>query len=46
MKNTENPNTFRINKEVLEKLKEIAKSEKRSLNNLVNKILSDFTENK
>lgn len=42
----ENPNTFRINKEVLEKLKEIAKSEKRSLNNLVNKILSDFTENK
>ena len=46
MKNTENPSTFRINKEVLEKLKEIAKNEKRSLNNLVNKILSDFTDKK
>lgn len=46
MQKKENPNTFRINKEVLEKLKEIAKNEKRSLNNLVNKILSDFTENK
>ena len=32
--------------EFLEKLKQIAKDEKRSLNNLVNKILSDFTDNK
>ena len=46
MVTSENPNTFRINKDVLEKLKQIAKDEKRSLNNLVNKILSDFTENK
>ena len=46
MQKKENPNTFRINKEVLEKLKEIAKDEKRSLNNLVNKILSDFTDKK
>ena len=46
MQNKENPNTFRINKDVLEKLKEIAKNEKRSLNNLVNKILSDFTDKK
>ena len=35
-----------IKPEVLEKLKEIAKQEKRSLNNLVNKILSDFTDKK
>lgn len=46
MATSENPNTFRINKDVLEKLKQIAKDEKRSLNNLVNKILSDFTDNK
>lgn len=46
MQNKENPSTFRINKDVLEKLKEIAKNEKRSLNNLVNKILSDFTDKK
>ena len=46
MATSENPNTFRIGKDVLEKLKQIAKDEKRSLNNLVNKILSDFTENK
>ena len=39
-----NTNSFRIKPEVLEKLKEIAKQEKRSLNNLVNKILSDFTD--
>lgn len=38
------PNCFRIEPEVLAKLKEIAKAEKRSLNNLVNKILSDFTD--
>lgn len=41
-----NTNSFRIKPEVLEKLKEIAKQEKRSLNNLVNKILSDFTDKK
>lgn len=41
-----NTNLFRIKPEVLEKLKEIAKQEKRSLNNLVNKILSDFTDKK
>lgn len=46
MATNENPNTFRINKDVLVKLKQIAKDEKRSLNNLVNKILSDFTDNK
>ena len=46
MATSENPNTFRISKDVLEKLKQIAKDEKRSLNNLVNKILSDFTENR
>lgn len=46
MATSENPNTFRINKDVLEKLKQIAKDEKRSLNNLVNKILSDFTDKK
>ena len=46
MATSENPNTFRINKYVLEKLKQIAKDEKRSLNNLVNKILSDFTDKK
>ena len=39
-----NTNSFRIKPQVLEKLKEIAKQEKRSLNNLVNKILSDFTD--
>lgn len=36
----------RTDKKVLEKLKEIAKSEKRSLNNLISKILSDFVEDK
>ena len=41
-----NTNSFRIKPEVLDKLKEIAKQEKRSLNNLVNKILSDFTDKK
>lgn len=46
MATSENPNTFRINKDVLEKLKQIAKDEKRSLNNLVNKILFDFTDKK
>ena len=46
MATSENPNTFRISKDVLGKLKQIAKDEKRSLNNLVNKILSDFTDNK
>lgn len=46
MATSENPNTFRIRKDVLEKLKQIAKDEKRSLNNLVNKILSDFTDKK
>lgn len=40
----ENPNTFRIKPEILAKLKEMAKEEKRSLNNLVNKILSDYLE--
>lgn len=37
-----NPQSLRIKEEVLLKLKEIAKEESRSLNNLVNKILSDF----
>lgn len=41
---SKNPNSFRIQPEVLTKLKEIAKVEKRSLNNLVNKILSDYTD--
>lgn len=36
--------SFRIQPEVLAELKEIAKQEKRSLNNLVNKILSDYIE--
>lgn len=38
------PNCFRIEPEVLAKLKEIAKAEKRSLNNLVNKILAEYVE--
>ena len=38
--------SFRLPKEVLEKLEETAKKEKRTLANLVVKILSDFTDKK
>ena len=38
--------TFRLDAEVVEKLEKIAQEEKRTLANLVKKILSDFAENK
>lgn len=36
--------SFRLPKEVVAKLEEVAKEEKRTLANLVIKILSDFTD--
>ena len=38
--------SFRLPKEVVEKLEIVAKQEKRTLANLVIKILSDFTDKK
>lgn len=38
--------SFRLPKEVVAKLEEVAKEEKRTLANLVIKILSDFTDKK
>lgn len=38
--------SFRLPQEVVEKLEKIAKEEKRTLANLVIKILSDYTDNK
>ncbi|MDX1783417.1 MAG: hypothetical protein R3361_04590 [Aequorivita vladivostokensis] len=38
--------TFRMEKSVLNKLKEIAAKEKRSLNNLVEVILEDYAKRK
>jgi predicted transcriptional regulator len=38
--------TFRLDAEVVEKLEKIAQEEKRTLANLVKKILSDFAESK
>lgn len=38
--------SFRLPEDVLKKLEEVAKEEKRTLANLVIKVLSDFTENK
>lgn len=38
--------SFRLPEEVVRKLEKIAKEEKRTLANLVIKILSDYTDNK
>lgn len=38
--------TFRLDAEVVKKLEKVAEEEKRTLANLVKKILSDFAENK
>lgn len=38
--------SFRLPEEVVKKLEKVAKEEKRTLANLVIKILSDFTDNK
>lgn len=38
--------TFRLDAEVVEKLEKIAQEEKRTLANLVKKILSDFADQK
>lgn len=38
--------SFRLPEEVVKKLEKIAKEEKRTLANLVIKILSDYTDNK
>ena len=38
--------TVRIDKETLEKLQKVAEEEKRTLSNLINKILSDFVDKK
>lgn len=38
--------SFRLPEEVVNKLEQIAKQEKRTLANLVIKILSDYTDNK
>lgn len=38
--------SFRLPEEVVKKLERVAKEEKRTLANLVIKILSDFTDNK
>ena len=38
--------TFRLDSEVVEKLEKIAQEEKRTLANLVKKILSDFADQK
>lgn len=38
--------TFRLDAEVVEKLEKIAQEEKRTLANLVKKILSDFADKK
>ena len=38
--------SFRLPEEVVKKLEKVAKGEKRTLANLVIKILSDFTDNK
>lgn len=38
--------TFRLDADVVKKLEKVAEEEKRTLANLVKKILSDFAENK
>ena len=38
--------SFRLPEDVLKKLEKVAKEEKRTLANLVIKVLSDFTDNK
>lgn len=38
--------SFRIEEETIKRLEEIAEDDKRTLNNLINKVLSDFIKQK
>lgn len=44
MRENETPITIRIETETLNKLRELAKTERRSINNLINVILANFVD--